>query len=787
MFTYPALLWFLPILGVVVLIHLINMFRHRKVEWAAMEFLLAAYRKSRTRILLQQLLLMLLRTAAVAAVILMFADPKLEGELAQWFGAAWLGKRGTHHIVLLDDSYSMNERNLAQGGTPLFEDALAVVQRIAEGRVAGGGANDRFTLLKLSSADPVLHELPMHADGLQTIQNVLLQQRPSSFAHEPERMLTAAADFVRQTVGLNPVVYFLSDFRQRNWENPAPFLTQIETIRQHGGNVRMIRVATALTQLGEQSNLGIEQLHLVEGIHAADVDVLLDATIVNYGREAAENVLVTLFVNDQLRSQQTVPHIPAGGRTVPPIRFPVRVSGGDSASLPGHRIEVRLQPDALPDDNQRFMVLQVPDVLEVLLIAPVVASAAGTSAQHVRVALAPGGTRSGILVRQESPSYLAERAERALDRYSAIFVLDIPTLEPAAVRALEHYVANGGGVAFFPGTNTDLHFVRDQLYRGGSGLFPAAPIAVQELLPDFLTGATDLRLVPHTHTAPHPIFRLFSDGESPLLGSVVIERHLAVEPVADPATHAASVNVWATLRNDAPLVLEKTFGAGRTMTFLTSASPTWNNWGRNPSFVVVLLELTAYLSRRAEQSQTFLVGDPLTVTINPMEFEERVRFVPPPREGETTPPPPREGNYSPPSEGGHFAQQNVGVVSLPTDRPGFYTVYLQSRLAGEQSVLKAVNVNASEGDIRQIDVTELSDILRTIRQPLESAAGFTTVSDFAARQSISDWLLYAVILFLLGEIFLAGRMQPLPVAPKTCGDTIAPKGVESLNVRMYRA
>ena len=743
MFTYPALLWFLPILGAVVLIHLINMFRHRKVEWAAMEFLLASYKKSRTRILLQQLLLMLLRTLAVAAVLLMFADPKLEGEFAQWFGAAWLGKGGTHHIVLLDDSFSMNERNLAQGGTSLFDDAIAVIHRIAEGQVGErmSAAQDRFTLLKLSTSEPVLHELPMHADGLQTIQNVLSQQQPSSFAHEPATMLSAAVDLVRQTVGLNPVVYFLSDFRRRNWEysggvNP-PLLTQIEAIRQHGGTVRMIRIAQA-----EQPNLGIEQLHLVEGIHAADVDVLLDATIVNYGQEAAENVLVTLLVNDQLRSQQIVPRIPAGGRTVPPIRFPVRVSGGEP-----HRIEVRLQPDALPDDNQRFMVLHVPDVLEVLLIAPAVSSASETSAQHVRVALAPGGTRSGIRVRQESPSYLAERP---LDRYSAIFMLDIPTLEPAAIRALENYVASGGGVAFFPGTNTDLRFVSEQLYRGGTGLFPAAPVAIQELLPDFLTRATDLRLLPNNTTA-HPIFRLFSEGESPLLGSVVIERYLAVEPVAD-----SSVNIWATLRNDAPLVLEKTFGAGRTMTFLTSASPTWNNWGRNPSFVVVLLELTAWLSKRTEHAQTFLVGDPITVNVNPMEFEERVRFVAPPREGESSA---RAEGISP-SVDVMIDSASGEATFTQTDRPGFYTVHLHSRTAGEQSVLKAVNVSAPEGDIRQLDVTELSDILRTVRQPLESAAGFTMVGDFAARQSISDWLLYAIILFLLGEIFLAGRILP---------------------------
>ena len=724
MFSYPALLWFLPILGAVVLIHLINMFRHRHVEWAAMEFLLASYKKSRTRILLQQLLLMLLRTAAIAAVILMFAEPKLEGELAQWFGS-----RGTHHIVLLDDSYSMNERNLAQGGTPIFDDAIAVIQKIADGK-----PNDRFSFLKLSSPNPVLHELPMNADGLQTIRNLLQRQQPSSFAHEPEAMLSAAVDLVRQTVGLNPVVYFLSDFRYRNWENPAPILTQVETIRQYGGTVRMIRIAAVPPKLGEQPNLGIEQIQLVDGIHAADVDILLDATIVNYGREVAENVLVTLLVNDQQRSQQTVPRIPAEGKTVPPIRFPVKVTGSEA-----HRIEVRLQPDALPDDNQRYMVLKVPDVLEVLLIAPHLAgapasSASEASAQHVRVALAPGGTRSGIRVRQELPSYLAEKP---LDQFSAIFLLDIPTLEPTALRALEQYVANGGGAAFFPGTNTDLHFVRDQLYKGGSGLFPAAPAAVEELLPDYLTSASDLRI------SAHPIFRLFSEGESPLLNSVVIERYLAVEPVADP-----SVNVWVTLRNDAPLVLEKPFGSGRTMTFLTSASPVWNNWARNPSFVVVLLELTAWLSKRNEQSQSFLVGDPFSVNVNPMEFEDRVRFVSPPLGGETT------------GSGKMIDAVSGEATFFQTDRPGFYTAYLRSRSVGEQSDLRAVNVSAPEGDIRQLDVSELSDILRTVGLPLENAAGFSTVGDFAARQSISDWLLYAVILFLMGEIFLAGRLLP---------------------------
>ena len=683
MFSFPGLLWFLPIIGLVVLIHFINLLRYRRIEWAAMEFLLASYKKSRTRLLFQQLILMFLRTLAVTVIILMFASPQLDGRFAQWFG-----NQSVHHIILLDDSYSLNERNLAQGGVPIFDDAAAIIRQIAE-----TGHNDRLTLLKLSSfgmqgtsspPELLLNELRLDADGKQTVHNVLSNLQPSSTAHEPAMMFSVAEDIVRQTVGFNPVVYFLSDFRRRNWEDSASILTSAETIRQHGGAVRMIRIAQA-----EQPNLGIGQLRLVEGIHAADVDILLDATIVNYSSTVAENVLAALFINGEMRSQQIIPLIPAGGKTVPAVRFPVRVSSSET-----HCIEVRLQPDALPDDNNRYFTLQVPDALEILLITP---SSSDTSSPFVRVALSPGGVRSGLAVRQELPGFLAEHP---LDSFSAIFLLDMPTLEFSAIRALENYVADGGGVAFFPGTNTDIEFVRNYLYKAGTGLFPAAPMMIHELLPDYLTSSPDIQV------RPHPIFRLFTDTESPWLRSVVIDRYLAIEPSVDP-----SVNILATLRNDAPLVLSKTFGQGRTITFLTTASPDWNNWVRNPSYVIILLELAAWLSQRHD-NQSFLVGDSL-------------------------------GN------------------DLLAYQPGFHTVQSISPSGQELSEIKAVNVNPLEGDIRQLDITEISDILKTARLSMETPASFSmSGNDHSPVLSAGDWLLFAVILLLLGEIFLAGRILP---------------------------
>ena len=61
-FDFMTLLWWgLPFAAAPVIIHLINLLRHRVVRWPAMEFLLASQRKYRTRILLKQLLLLLLR------------------------------------------------------------------------------------------------------------------------------------------------------------------------------------------------------------------------------------------------------------------------------------------------------------------------------------------------------------------------------------------------------------------------------------------------------------------------------------------------------------------------------------------------------------------------------------------------------------------------------------------------------------------------------------------------------------------------------------------------------
>ena len=142
-FVHTALTWGFLLALVPLLIHLINMMRHQRVRWAAMDFLLQSYKKHRKWIWLKQLLLLLLRMAAVVLLVAM---------LAQWVTRdQWLdlfGDRSVHHYVLLDDSYSMTDRT---GGASAFDTARQVVARIAS-RAASTDQGQKITLIRFSRA-----------------------------------------------------------------------------------------------------------------------------------------------------------------------------------------------------------------------------------------------------------------------------------------------------------------------------------------------------------------------------------------------------------------------------------------------------------------------------------------------------------------------------------------------------------------------------------------------------------------------------------------------------------
>ena len=74
-FFNPALLWFALGGAIPIIIHLLHRQKFRRVRWAAMEFLLAALKKTQRWMRLENLILLLVRILIMIALALAVARP----------------------------------------------------------------------------------------------------------------------------------------------------------------------------------------------------------------------------------------------------------------------------------------------------------------------------------------------------------------------------------------------------------------------------------------------------------------------------------------------------------------------------------------------------------------------------------------------------------------------------------------------------------------------------------------------------------------------------------------
>jgi hypothetical protein len=716
-FVYPSLLAGLVLVGVPVLIHLINMMRHRRVPWAAMEFLLASQKKNRTWVLLKQLLLLLLRMAAIATVVLIAARPLARGQFGKWFGSA-----RTHHLVLLDDSYSMSDRG---GDTSVLDEAKAAIRQIANEAIRQVHPQ-QFTLLRFSRAgrlgrgtQPDLLQVAVDSGFGERLRDVLGRIAPSQTAAGPIEALEAAQQLGAQASDEQRIVYLVSDFRARQWQDPRELRRRLSRLNEQDVSLLLVNCATA-----PRANLTLTALVPYEGIRAAGVPLYMELAVQNHGPDRVRDVSVLLEEDGHARPAVRIAALAPGA--VAKERFAVSF-----ATAGQHLVTARLASDAVAADNTRYAVVDIPPDVPVLLID---ADPQARDARFVAAALAPGRTvRTGITPRIETPRFLSAHP---LGAFQAIYLLGVDRLDESAVKALESYVAHGGGLAVFAGPRSTARFINETLYRQGESLFPLPVAGPAELLAD------RLRQAPDVEVTDQPLFRLFAGQRNNLISYVRVERYLGAAKGWAPPPNS-TVRVAARLRNGAPLVVEKSFGEGRVVAVLTTAAPDWNNWATGESFVIALHKIQIELGRRPASSR--LVGTPLTLELDPAAYRPQVRLL--------TPQP-----AAAPMPSADATRQSNGKLSATfadTDWAGLYEAQLRRADGSPESRRFALNVDPDEGDLRTMTGPQLATRLEGLRYQYEQAADFHYSGRELAGIDLSPALLYALVVLLLLEQLLA--------------------------------
>ena len=726
LFTSSPTAWTALIAGVIalpLLIHLINLLRHKTVKWAAMEFLLKSDKQNRNWVRLKQMMLLLSRIAILLLALLMFAQVGCgENRIA-----GLLGGSTTHHYVVFDDSFSMSASDSTDS---VFDRARSTLSMIAAR--ASNRPNQLITILRASSfrnqnevgsvgptgwppegaafigqaAD--FNSVLVDDQIGERIKSVKSRLAVSNLASGLTSAVDSVAALISERKNENAIVYVLSDFREKDWRNPQDIRSALETIERAGAGIELIRC-----EVDAGDNLAITELRPAGNVRVAGTPMMMMVRVKNCGSRIAEKIQLKInsiaFADVGSRNRRE----PNWKLEELPTVFFSEIPPGQSATrlfpvffaTPGqHVVFADLPVDAIAVDNRRWSSMKFRSAAKVLVIDD-----EQQQSRFLSLALNPNRmtgiqpeTRSREFLRNNSPSQLAD--------YDVIFLLDVDRLDEAASENLEAFVSSGGGLGIFLGPKTDLNFYNQRLFNDGAGLLPISLGKINEV-PEQLED-------PIADIAPesHPIFAPLMRDRNSLLSLVQIEK--LVLPGVDWFTEVGtSARVLATVRGKTqwPLIIEKTFGDGRVILVTTTAGPIWNNWSRNATFPPTLLLLEDYLAQENYRYDDRLAGQTIPVEIPASEylakavFERRLdnqmsRLSQPPLENEILL---RPASLDPQQLVGVVGRYRPTMMSGATDEPGIYDLTLTKVNSAAETTRLSINVDGSESEMALVDMPTL--------------------------------------------------------------------------------
>ncbi len=512
------------------------------------------------------------------------------------FSFADIGSKQALHIVLLDDTLSMNDEwkendNQRDAFQVAKQDVL--FEKIAKS-IGQASAGDKLLVLPLSklAVEPAFK--PRVYDKLNDPRKLDefkkdLEQMHASLLHVP---VFRGVQKLKELVNANPesriTLHILSDFRQKDWALPDadPMHKALaELAKEHADlKLRLIDTVHPYRQGGQggmplaHENVGIADIRAGTRVVGKDMPVTFTVTLANFSARQVEVNLV-IFDDANGRERQEVDFspsmpvkIPAGSvdtKVTFEMRFNPQIKAGQThfahifARLESAQ-RGKLENDGLPQDNVRHAAVEIRDKVPVLIVDGEGARGRQDNMDSFFLKTAiisvPGASYDVDYGDERGGGVPAKALERAdLTKYPTIFLANVRELTPKQLANLENYVRAGGGVCFFMGPLVNPAYYNKNLYKNGQGLFPAPlkesyyPPATEEPLKPQFTGDYQVLLREDTfgRLESIPIFgAVFKDETQKMrLKDLPIKRYFQV-PRTEWRHEPGKVFELATLPND---------------------------------------------------------------------------------------------------------------------------------------------------------------------------------------------------------------------------------------------
>ncbi|MBF0245642.1 MAG: hypothetical protein HQL31_10300, partial [Planctomycetes bacterium] len=460
-----------------------------------------------------------------------------------------VGGDQVHHVILLDNSYSMSHQ---VRGESVFQTRLALLGKMTDRWQRG----EEYSVYTLAGGLEPLVEKQRKSDDRQlreTLGEVKLVDGTISMAD--------AIDGVLQRCGRQRLeVILLADQQKLNWKEGAV------PPKPEGCSFLWLQSAEP-----PPANLFLTGLSLPgEVVVQGDLVPVVARVQCSAAAPGPQPVTCELFVAGQGLQRRSATVLPGQVRD---IAFDVKFSKAGAQSV---KAEIK-NPDGIEWDNQITASLLVRRELRVLVLADRPARAFDNAGDYLGLALSAESSEAGLRVVCGKTSELGK-----LDGYDVVFLDNPVELTSQHRQALAAFVERGGGLVLGCGTNLKPSPVKE---NDAMASFLPVRFLNKTLLP--LNGP-EFFSVQLSSLLP-PVFSSLSSKDADGLKGIKFYGCWQTEVLPE-------AEVLGRLDNGAPWLVGKSWGFGRIIAMSSGLSGQWNNLPVSGSYVHFLYRLMAYAS-----------------------------------------------------------------------------------------------------------------------------------------------------------------------------------------------
>lgn len=561
-FLNPAVLFGLIAASIPILIHLFNLRKLKKIEFSTLAFLKELQKNKIRKIKLKQWILLALRVLIILFLVFAFARPTLKGIAIG--GTTSAAK--TTAVLIIDDTFSMS---VIDNKGSLLNQAKVAAKNLLRNFQEG----DEAALILVSQSDK--SDVNVFKSIIE-LQKSIDAAEPSYQSGLLHNSITKAVQVLSQSKNFNKEIYMLSDFQSGRLADEKT-LSDFSSILDE-----KVRIYAVNYSGKDVYNIGIDNLKVNTQIFEKDKPVNFTITVTNYSNQNVDNVIVSLFVDNE-RSAQVSANLNAGESKQLNIDALVKSSGFVN-------VFAEIEDDEILQDNRRYTSVFIPAKIPIIIFIDDAADS-----RFIEVALTAIENQNTFVITKKN---LSELSAYDLKRYEVVLIIGPQNLN--AWNKLKEYSLNGGSLFIAPGSKTTLASFQKMLNEIGLSTPTTLVGKAGDQTNSVLFEATDIN---------HPVFQnIFTNKEKTKIESPEIFSYFKL------STQGKGRNI-ITLQDGSSFLAEYRIKNGKI--FLMNSAPvlSWSNFPLKSIFVPLMNKSVLYLASKDKSEMNILAGNDFDIDL----------------------------------------------------------------------------------------------------------------------------------------------------------------------------